>query len=911
MIKKNNQTIGTIYKGLTPIEKIYKGGILVWEGWKTLIAQGIPPISLQKCKENNLLDYQIYGNSKQGELPEGYTQLEYIESTGEQYIDTGYIFNSTNYKANIDIVLTNTTISPQRIMGAYDGTNRSLLITITTANGIYGQFGTGSQYVNSASNIFDTNKHNIQIEQTSTTGILSIDGTTYSNTLTSTPSKAGTTVHLFHSNGNTQYLYAKIYNCKIYDNDTLVRNFIPCKNSSGTIGMYDIVSNTFYENQGTGTFIAGPEMPNPDSPIEIQSVGDKTKNLFNKNTVTWTDGFYINANGVVVQNTYNTFESSISSLIKLNPNTEYIISGIKKSNAPVGNTFTRIHLFDSDGNWIKQLNYANNNSKDVSILFTTENDYYIKISLTYEVNKEKDLSELQIEEGSTATDYEPYGYKIPVSVKHNIFDKNNTIRYRAYININNNFVGGTSDSSSVAIACLPNKTYKIIKYIDTAIYRACYINDEMPELGKTTPAYNVQSETNDEIIVTTGENAKYVVIQCANALYESFIDTLEVIDEETTTNIYLDEPLRKIGNADAVKLPSDYKQLEYIESTGTQYIDTEFVGNNNSRILIDFYADTMTQNTALFGSRDSSNENSLSSWYINSVSVATGKLRADYYSSTSTSGIYQFANSDTGNRYLLDYNKNTVTMGNDSHTFTETTFSTPSNILLLTCNLGTTADTRRWKGKIYSCKIYDNNVLTRDFIPCINDQNVVGLYDIVNDTFYTNQGAGTFVAGPQIYADYIDYENQKVVRNVIEITFDENSAWEVSQASSNRYACNFTENIVQLPATSGVSVGHSLCNLLQNKRTVWVDREDVNDVGYILNNKRLICRFGANSSLTSLELLKTYLASNNLKLYCELATPTEESIELPDILLNKGTNVVDVETSLKPSNLWLKYKGKN
>lgn len=37
---------------------------------------------------------------------------------------------------------------------------------------------------------------------------------------------------------------------------------------------------------------------------------------------------------------------------------------------------------------------------------------------------------------------------------------------------------------------------------------------------------------------------------------------------------------------------------------------------------------------------------------------------------------------------------------------------------------------------------------------------------------------------------------------------------------------------------------------------------------------------------------------------------TEETIELPDILLNAGTNIVDVETSLTPSNLWIKYKGK-
>ncbi|MBQ2329371.1 MAG: hypothetical protein II387_01340, partial [Oscillospiraceae bacterium] len=48
--------------------------------------------------------------------------------------------------------------------------------------------------------------------------------------------------------------------------------------------------------------------------------------------------------------------------------------------------------------------------------------------------------------------------------------------------------------------------------------------------------------------------------------------------------------------------------------------------------------------------------------------------------------------------------------------------------------------------------------------------NVVGMYDTVNDVFYTNAGTGSFVAGAEVetvyYTDYLDYENQKVVRNV-------------------------------------------------------------------------------------------------------------------------------------------------
>ena len=44
------------------------------------------------------------------------------------------------------------------------------------------------------------------------------------------------------------------------------------------------------------------------------------------------------------------------------------------------------------------------------------------------------------------------------------------------------------------------------------------------------------------------------------------------------------------------------------------------------------------------------------------------------------------------------------------------------------------------------------------------------MYDTVNDVFYSNAGTGSFIAGAEVetvyYTDYLDYENQKVVRNV-------------------------------------------------------------------------------------------------------------------------------------------------
>lgn len=55
-----------------------------------------------------------------------------------------------------------------------------------------------------------------------------------------------------------------IYACQIYDGGALTRDFIPCKDTMGNVGLYDLVGAQFYGNAGTGDFAAGPEVPPPE-----------------------------------------------------------------------------------------------------------------------------------------------------------------------------------------------------------------------------------------------------------------------------------------------------------------------------------------------------------------------------------------------------------------------------------------------------------------------------------------------------------------------------------------------------------------------------------------------------------------------------------------------------------------------
>ena len=59
MLKFDNKSISSVYDETTSIAKIMKGTLKVYDCWKKLIASGVPPITLQKCKGVDLVDYKI------------------------------------------------------------------------------------------------------------------------------------------------------------------------------------------------------------------------------------------------------------------------------------------------------------------------------------------------------------------------------------------------------------------------------------------------------------------------------------------------------------------------------------------------------------------------------------------------------------------------------------------------------------------------------------------------------------------------------------------------------------------------------------------------------------------------------------------------------------------------------------
>ena len=180
------------------------------------------------------------------------------------------------------------------------------------------------------------------------------------------------------------------------------------------------------------------------------------------------------------------------------------------------------------------------------------------------------------------------------------------------------------------------------------------------------------------------------------------------------------------------RLPEGYTELAYIESTGTQYIDTGFKPNNNTRVVMDVQA-TATGTYVYWGARTGT----LSKTFC-CFAFATS-VRSDY--GTTQKNI---STSQTTSRVIVEQNKNVCTHGGLSVSHDAQVFQCDFPLYLLAANSNGTVEYASMPAKLYSCQIYDNGTLVRDYIPCVNSSGIVGLYDLVTAAFFGNSGTGEF-----------------------------------------------------------------------------------------------------------------------------------------------------------------------
>ena len=185
--------------------------------------------------------------------------------------------------------------------------------------------------------------------------------------------------------------------------------------------------------------------------------------------------------------------------------------------------------------------------------------------------------------------------------------------------------------------------------------------------------------------------------------------------------------------ASIVRIPDEYQEVEYLESTGKQYIDTEFKPNNNTRVDIKFMALDSNPSGAvpLFGTRSSNAKKSYTTFYKTS-NIGSGRTDfGDQFGGTSVinfqpNTIYSYIKNKEKN-YLNDINIS----NNDVYEF-----QTDYPLYLYDINSAGVSygtNNNRFFGNIYYTKIYDNDALVRNFVPVIRkSDNKPGLLDLAN-----------------------------------------------------------------------------------------------------------------------------------------------------------------------------------
>jgi hypothetical protein len=570
MIIKNGKTISSIYKGSQVIEKIMKGTLVVYESFKNLVASGVP-LTLLNCKGVDLVDYKLYGESVQPIDTSNIWDGTYTK--GSYYDDAG------NIAENSDVSMTDLM---ELKYNKYD---------ITSVVGVNTNF-------NFRYNFFDENKtwlSQIMISVTTTTPVI-------------------TTVDV--------PVGAKYINFSVY---------------------------TSQIEKGQQICASEEAVPTPEFPIEIESVGERTKNLLPINdnlTTSYSDlslsieNDVITLNGTVNINTQwglyqdNGKLKSTVGVVNIEKDTPSLMSlkagTYRLSLKYLGGTF-ELEEGATNKPYFGLYTYKNGVSIIDTRKYMTMSDYSHKITVTEDTDVQFFILQftalknaitfnnykikVQLEEGATATDYEPYGYKIAVKVS----GKNLCSKFyeRSTINTSN---GETAYSNMSVMSDFiefdEEKKYTISNVIPQTMI--AFYNSDKVYLGRTYnhgestftfgknsiyAKYNedVENQTLSYIRFHTGSTGGLLENLGNVQLEEGSVATeYEPYHEPMTTNIYVNEPLRKVENhADYIdfKKGKIYRYIKTYDITGEEAWKKALDGNLYTRYYSSFTTDVLGDRT--------------------------------------------------------------------------------------------------------------------------------------------------------------------------------------------------------------------------------------------------------------------------------------------------------------------------
>lgn len=191
-------------------------------------------------------------------LPSEFQEVEWILASNGAYIDTGistmngvvstfdFSLESTNLITNISYVMLNYGVGYGQFLGKNLGSN---LLGLNNSTG---------QFSNRLS--FYLSKQNLVIAWDEIHTVATLNGSeSISYTRASAANHRTLTIGSSVNNSNIYTLPTRFYNFKNTGNAN--QDFVPCyRKADGVIGMYELITKTFFTNSGSGSFTKGADV---------------------------------------------------------------------------------------------------------------------------------------------------------------------------------------------------------------------------------------------------------------------------------------------------------------------------------------------------------------------------------------------------------------------------------------------------------------------------------------------------------------------------------------------------------------------------------------------------------------------------------------------------------------------------
>lgn len=701
---------------------------------------------------------------------------------------------------------------------------------------------------------------------------------------------------------------------------TKIKVYLSSETAEGT---YTIFKNLQIEEGSTATayepYVGGVSSPNPNYPQEIVSVGDRTKNLFDINreiTSAYNTELIVKGNTVRVTSKASDktwqYHSMNIDPIEVGTTVTLSVGKIVTSAANKGGVylydFGNKKLIGSTGLISTSSPYTatipEGVSDDIRLLFYTNTNGTVK------AGDYAEYTDVQLEIGDTATDYEPYGkYKIEVSRSgKNLFKASDSSIVNPSPAYTSNF---TIDTENNGFTASPG-THAPNPDTPTS-WKNGFVKLYLPPVLGTfvlSAKYNYDYYTKDGVKQDFGFPNSYTIalytkthLGNVNIKYDTANKNVEIIytlDGELKESYYLEFPL------------CGYT-MTYYNIMVQEYVDNYFDATANpvrcATVVDHSKLDKgfkLTSNTT----KGVTSAQSINCYYdLGNYQDFVGKkitISGTYSASVSTNSLinnvqfilHSIDNKDGAinwssptNIYYPGSTTRQVAIKMDGSTWTvTTTIQENASAKNLAMRFYISAGDKNAVSGTNS--ITEGDSFTFDNVKVTTDTPVISYEPYIEPKTYT-----IFLDEPLRrvgdVADYIDFTTGKVVRWVKEFTLAGTESWSLQSINSYGIANFSTKSIGKLNNELITS------NRFLQQSTVIASTES--EGLFYANENAFFIRINS-STASDVATFKTWLSNHITKIYGLLTTQTEETIDLPDIMTGVGNTIYTINTTVAPSD---------